>query len=213
MKTRTPYLFWIIGLALGFTGCGSFQVPVTHSPLPPAPNTTKGIILVTSFSDTRAVPDQRHLGEARNTAGLHCAPIVDSQYRTVTDIMTSQFAEALRAAGYQTILPNTDPAHPQLPLRANAVLEGKIRECWLTTSVGVVSYNRVKITIQVQLRQPQTGELLYEKSIARDDEYRSSWKRALRKALDAVLIDVMQDFSSDAFSQALALEVQQTAAR
>lgn len=221
MKKRNPSPLWFLGsslclclcLAVALTSCGSFQLPVSHSPLPPSPSHSKGTVLVHCFSDVRSVENEHHLGEVRNTSGLHCGPIVDSKNRPVAGILTDQFAEVLRAAGYQTIFSNTSFDYPDARNRANAVLQGEVRKCWLITNVGAVSDNAVQISILVQLRQPQTGELLYQKVFAREESYRASWTSALKKTMDAVLADALQNFSSAEFYQAAATGGSQTAAR
>lgn len=213
LRRRWLFRLGVMGLAIGLAGCGAFKLKVTHSPFPPAATEQPGIVWVQSFRDVRPVQDKRIIGILKDGTGRECGSIMDAQNRSVEAIWAQHLSDALQAAGYRTFVKG-EPRIPTNPgAQANVVMEGVVREFWITATSGAVSRNVIQMTVVVQLRHPQTGDLLHEKLITYRGDQLARWKTAIQSAMDTVLAEAIRHFGSAEFAQSVAQGARRTVSR
>ena len=174
------------GLMFLLAGCGTQRFTLKHSPLPAPPDKRDGSVSV-RFADKR--DDKQRIGVLRGGYGNKLGDIV-----TTDDLETSFtkiFTEALEQVGYSVV---SD---------ARATLEGEIREFRIE---GNGWSQNAKEKIRVRLRDRQ-GQILWEKTLVGEDGGMqfgaSSYEKSMNKALDRLLSDAIEEFSSEFFHQSL----------
>jgi hypothetical protein len=113
-------------------GCatGTTRLKVTHDPLDSIANKKQGNILVKTFVDKRKEEDQAFIGNKRNGFGMVLGHVGMEEGVKLDVLLTKYFAEALNAAGYNTVLQSEQEAMPS-PARFNAIVTGEIMEFWM----------------------------------------------------------------------------------
>jgi hypothetical protein len=167
-------------------GCGAQRFTLKHSPLPTPADRRQGRLSVT-FTDKR--DDKQKIGVLRGGFGNKLGDVV-----TTEDLVTSLtrfFTDVLEQSGY-TVVSN-----------AKVTLEGEIRE--FRVEGNGWSQNAVE-KIRVRLRDDR-GEILWEKGLTGEDGGMevgaSSYEKSMNKALDRLLSEGLDEFTSEYFLQSL----------
>lgn len=188
-------------------------VSILHDRIDGTPSVRGGIILVKPFQDGRPRSQRPYIGETHEPP-LPPLPIllipvpsgrfiVERNGANVALVLTSCFAEALKEIGYTSLL-STAPSPSQseiASLSPNAVLEGEIKEFWLTPSWTT----KHLIRVQLKLYDKEGNDLLWEKEIrAEHSEFVGVWSSAafeevIKKALAKALNQAANEFVSDDF--------------
>jgi len=170
--------------ALLLAGCGTQRFTLKHSPLPTPADKRDGSLSI-RFTDKR--DDKQKIGVLRGGYGNKLGDIVTTD--DLVTSLTSIFTDVLERVGYTVV---SD---------AKVTLEGEIRE--FRVEGNGWSQNSME-KIRVRLRDKQ-GMILWEKSLTGEDGGMqlgaSSYERSMNKALDRLLSDALEEFSSEFFHQ------------
>jgi hypothetical protein len=213
----TPVL---IGLCLQ-TGCVSLPLPdqvqsvrVLYSGPEPIQSKRGGTILMRSLVDAREPMLRPYIGEIPPPPQLvpwvpiFFVPlmrgriiIVVDEGTSITTTMTRGLSEALKEAGYTSILPDPSSAPSDSTTMGVAVLEGEIREFWLKPSFTTQHV----VHINLRLKDFRSGRLLWEKELQGEHSKFIGWwnvgefEEVIQKALDIVLSQAGKEFASEQF--------------
>jgi len=185
---RITSLFLLLALSLIVSGCVStIPFEVKHDKLKNPPATRTGTLAIKPFVDSRSVTNALQVGGK----GAKAKPTyIAKQGRPVADIVTDGVREALEKVGYKV---ESSPS-PSLPM-----LEGDMSEFWLTDSWTAVC----NITVKLRLHK-EDGPVLWEKTLKSEDKETWIIPNAMTGAMDTLLKTAMEEFSSQAFADAVA---------
>jgi len=201
----------VIILASFATGCavGVTRVNVTHDSLATIENKREGDILVKQFVDKRK--DTQYIGNKRNMFGMVLGHVGTQEGLKIHDLLTKYFAEALREAGYNAIIQESESAGIAKGIRfdaIDAIVEGEIREFWLDLYMATWH----KVAVLVKALDKDTQQVLWEKEV-RGEEKNVLWvgvaaeyEKVIREALTKALNQAAKEFASEQFYKALKLE-------
>jgi hypothetical protein len=197
----------VIVLAAFAAGCalGVTRVNVTHDSLTPIGNKREGDILVKQFVDKRK--DTRYIGNKRNMFGMVLGHIGTPEGLKIHDLLTKNFAEALREAGYNAIIQGSESAGAK-GVRFDAIVEGEIREFWLDLYMATWH----KVAVLVKALEKDTQQVLWEKEVRAEEKnvlwvgVAAEYEKVIREALTKALNQAAKEFASEEFYKALKLE-------
>ena len=209
-RKQSSYLSLASAIVLaGFaTGCalGVTRVNVSHDSLATIENKREGDILVKQFLDKRK--DTRYIGNKRNMFGMVMGHIGTQEGLKIHDLLTKYFAEALREAGYNAIIQESESAGIAKGVRFDAIVEGEIREFWLDLYMATWH----KVAVLVKALEKDTQQVLWEKEV-RGEEKNVLWvgvaaefEKVMREALTKALNQAAKEFASEEFYKALKLK-------
>jgi hypothetical protein len=195
----------LVGFA---TGCalGVTRLNVTHDSLATIENKREGDILVKQFVDKRK--DTQYIGNKRNMFGMVMGHVGTQEGVKIQDLLTKYFAEALREAGYNAIIQESESPGIAKGNRFDAIVEGEIREFWLDLYMATWH----KVAVLVKALDKDTQQVLWEKEV-RGEEKNVLWvgvaaeyEKVIREALTKALNQAAKEFASEQFYKALKLE-------
>lgn len=178
-----------LGLALLWTGCGTYPVHITRGALPSSSSQRQATLGVAPFKDTRQVENKVAIGLATGGFGNRLGDFTVKDSRPIEAHMQTFFEDALRKVGYE-IVP-TD--------RAAVIVEGEVFEWWMTSGWNIVN----RIGVLVRVRDREKGAVLWEKEIRGQEDDMNSTKNAVRAAVDVTLANAIREFSSLDFYDAV----------
>jgi len=182
----------VLGALFLLTGCETPTLPVrvARGPLPSNYSHREGTVAVAAFRDTRAITKPAVIGISRTASGAHNADFGVKGGKPIETLMQAFFEDALRQLGYETTA----------AVGAKVVLEGEVFEWWLEGS----GFNNVtQIGVLVRLRERERNEVLWEKEVRGQGHNLFSYGAAARAAVDVTLTNVIREFASMEFSQAV----------
>lgn len=189
---------------LGGCAIGTTHLQVAHEPLERIEAKKQGNIQIKPFIDKRK-EDHQYIGNKRNGFGMvlgHVAPVEGVKLES---LLTSYFAEALKEAGYNTVIQDSDPAGKQNEVKFDAVVDGEIVEFWLDL------YMKVWQNIEIKTRaiQPTTQAVLWENTVKADQSNvlwvgaTGEFEKVINEALTKALNQAAKEYASDQFQQAI----------
>jgi hypothetical protein len=195
----------IVFLALFAGGCalGTTRVKVTHEPLDRIENKKKGNILVKQFTDKRE--DTQHIGNKRNAFGMVLGHIGTEEGVKLEALLTSYFAEALKEAGYNAVIQETQSTGVPSQVKFDVIVDGEIVEFWLDLYMAVWH----KVGVKVKAIDPTDQKVLWEKDIRGEEKnvlwfgLASEYEKVIRQALTKALNQAAKEFASDEFSKVI----------
>ncbi len=192
-------------LALLTGGCalGTTKVNVTHEPLVRIDNKKEGNILVKQFVNKRS--DTQHIGNKRNMLGIVLGHIGTQEGVKLEVLLTNYFSEALKEAGYNAVIEETQFSGTPSQVKFDAIIDGEIVEFWLDLYLAVWH----KVGVKVKALDPTNQNVLWEKDI-RGEQTNALWigasseyEKVIREALTKALNQAAQEFASDEFYKAI----------
>lgn len=183
----------IAAVILSNCAIGQSKVNVTHSPLAPAATQRSGTVIVRTFTDSRKGTDKALLGNKRNGYGMVLGSYAIAGGKSVAEVLTGHFAEALTAAGYKAVVSDTATGSP--------TLSGDINEFWLDLFVAV--WHNTGVTLQLKDRG---GRVVWTKDVKTHETnvlwlgIPSEMEKVIRQSLDKALNQTVQDFASAEFA-------------
>jgi hypothetical protein len=150
---------------------------------------------VRQFTDSRTIADKTSVGNKRNGFGMVLGGFSVKGGRSVAETMTDHAADALRAAGYKTVVEGSGR-----PIDA-PVLEGNVREFWLDLYTAV--WHNVGIDLKLK---NSAGAIVWQKRVD-GSETNVLWigvnaeiEKVVRQAIDEMLNEAIAEFATDAFA-------------
>ena len=200
-QVTTVSIVLLVLLALFIGGCafGTTRVNVTHEPLDRIENKKEGNILVKQFVDKRT--DTQHIGNKRNGFGMVLGHIGAEEGVKLEVLLTNYFAEALKEAGYNAVIQETQSASVPSQVKFDVIVDGEIVEFWLDLYMAVWH----KVGVKVKALDPINQNALWEKDIRGDEKNvlwvgaTSEYEKVIRQALTKALNQAAKEFSSDEF--------------
>lgn len=194
-------LFLVVSLALFASGCalGVTRVNVNHDPLNRVENRKDGNILVKQFVDKRK--DPQYIGNKRNMFGMVLGHIGTEEGIKLEVLLTNFFAEALKEAGYNAVIQETQATGIPSQVKFDATVDGEIVEFWLDLYMAVWH----KVGVKVKAIDPTNQNVLWEKDISGEETNvlwigaTSEYEKVIRQALTKALNQAAKEFSSDEF--------------
>jgi hypothetical protein len=197
----------LIGLSaflLGGCAIGTTHLQVTHDPLERIEAKKQGNIQIKTFVDKRK-EDHQYIGNKRNGFGMVLGHVAPEEGVNLENLLTRYFAEALKEAGYNTVIQGSEPAGKQNEVKFDAVVDGEIMEFWLDL------YMKVWQNVEVKTRaiQPATQAVLWESTIKADQSNvlwvgaSGEFEKVINEALTKALNQAAKEYASDQFQQAI----------
>jgi len=192
-------------LALFAGGCalGTTKVNIAHDSLDRIENKKTGNILVNQFVDKRK--DTQYIGNKRNMLGVVMGHIGTKEGVKLEVLLTNYFAEALKEAGYNTVIQEAQTASTPSQVKFDAIIEGEIAEFWLDLYVAVWH----KVGVKVKAIAPTSQNVLWEKDISGEETNvlligaTSEYEKVIRQALTKALNQAAKEFASDEFYKSI----------
>ncbi|HXE98528.1 MAG TPA: hypothetical protein VN642_19150 [Dongiaceae bacterium] len=189
---------------LGGCAIGTTHLQVTHEPLERIEAKKQGNIQIKPFIDKRK-EDHQHIGNKRNGFGMVLGHVAPEEGVKLESLLTTYFAEALKEAGYNTVIQDSETAGKQNEVKFDAVVDGEIVEFWLDL------YLKVWQNIEVKTRaiQPATQAVLWENTIKADQSNvlwvgaTGEFEKVINEALTKALNQAAKEYASDQFQQAI----------
>jgi len=189
---------------LGGCAIGTTHLQVTHEPLERIEAKKQGNIQIKPFIDKRK-EDHQHIGNKRNGFGMVLGHVAPEEGVKLESLLTTYFAEALKEAGYNTVIQDSETAGKQNEVKFDAVVDGEIVEFWLDL------YLKVWQNIEVKTRaiQPTTQAVLWENTIKADQSNvlwvgaTGEFEKVINEALTKALNQAAKEYASDQFQQAI----------
>ena len=192
-------VFIISGCAIGTT-----RLVVTHDPLASVANKKQGTILVKLFADKRKEQDLDIIGNKRNGFGMVLGHVGMQEGVKLDALMTKYFADALNAAGYNTVVQDAQSA-PVPGAQYDAIVTGQIKEFWMDLYMKVWH----KVDINTQALNATTQAVVWEKRVEGDESNvlwvgaTGEYEKVVAAALTKALNQAAQAYASDDFSTAI----------
>jgi hypothetical protein len=183
----------LCAIVLNSCAIGQSKIAVTHSPLAPPAKQRSGTIVVRTFTDSRKDIDKILVGNKRNGYGMVLGSFAIKGGKSVAEVLTGHFADALTASGYKAVV--SDSAS------GSAVLSGDIHEFWLDFYMAV--WHSVGVNLQLK---DGGGRVVWSKDVTSKETNvlwlggNSEMEKVIRQSLDKALNQTVQDFASDAFA-------------
>lgn len=204
LNSKVALTFVILISILG-SGCalGITKINVTHDPLERVENKKEGNILVRQFTDKRK--DTQYIGNKRNIYGMVLGHIGLKEGTKLEVLLTTYFAEALREAGYNAVILESQSTDMSSPVKFDAILDGEIIEFWLDLYFAVWH----KVGVKVRAISPISQIVLWEKDIRGEQTnvlifgIPSEFEKVISQALTKALNQAAKEFSSDEFYNAI----------
>lgn len=195
----------VIFLSLLASGCaiGVTKVSVTHDPFERIENKKEGNILLRQFIDKRK--NTQYIGNKRNIYGVVMGHIGIEEGSKLEVLLTKYFAEALREAGYNAIVQESQSTDMSSQVKFDAIVDGEIIEFWLDLYVAVWH----KVGVKVRAICPINQNVLWEKDIHGEQTNillvgaTSEYEKVIRQALTKALNQAAKEFASDEFYKAV----------
>ncbi len=195
-------IFYFFGLSLvivvvSITGCSLpvTRLDVTHHSITDNENKKQGKILVAMFVDKREEENRDMIGKR---VGLRKGGSLDL-------FLTNFFAQALIAAGYSTVIQDSQPIDLK-PAAYDAVITGEIKKFRVDFSPGQVSHH---VDVTVKALNPENQSVVWEKQIVAEQTNvnwvgaRGEYSKVIDEALTKALNQAASAFASDEFSRAI----------
>lgn len=200
----------LLGLsAILIAGCalGTTSLQVTHDPLERIEPRRQGNIQIRPFIDKRK-ENHEYIGNKRNGFGMVLGHVGLTEGVKLENLLTGYFAEALKEAGYTTVIQDPASAATQNEIKFDAVVEGEIMEFWLDL------YMKVWHNMEVKTRaiQPITQTVLWENTVKADQSnmlwlgVTGEFEKVIRESVTKALNQAARDYASDKFQQAIRVE-------
>lgn len=195
MNTRITRITLAALAAAVLSNCaiGQSKVAVTHSPLAPAATQRSGTVIVRTFTDSRKDIDKALVGNKRNGFGMVLGSYGIKGGKSVAEVLTGHFADALTAAGYKTVVSDTAGGSPALC--------GDIKEFWLDLYGAV--WNNIGVSLQLKDRG---GRVVWTKQVEANKTnvlwvgVPSEIEKVIRESLDKALKQTVDDFAAADFA-------------
>lgn len=192
-------VFMVSGCAIGTT-----QLAIAHYPLDNIENKKQGNILVKQFVDKRKGDNLDLIGNKRNGFGMVLGHVGMQEGVKLDVLMTKSFADALNAAGYNTVV--QDASQVTLPPgRFDAIVTGEIIDFWMDCYMAI--WHRMDVTTQAL--HPENQVVVWEKRIEASQANvlwvgaTAEFERIINTVLTKGLNDAAQAYASDQFYQAI----------
>jgi hypothetical protein len=193
----------VAGLCVGGCAFGTTKVVVGHGALASVATSRQGKILVKPFADRREPAERPYIGNKRNGFGMAFGRVAAAGAKSVPDLLTDCFAEALTQAGYTPIIEGRGKADPAA--KYDAVLEGEIRRFWM--DLYFMIWHNVEVGLT--LKKAPGGQPLWT-GTAHGERTRMLWlgiapefEGVISAALTRALDSAAAQFASDEFFQAV----------
>lgn len=206
-KKHNLYFAFAVTLLFFVSGCaiGTTRLEVTHDPLAKIANMKQGSILVQQFVDKRKEKNLDEIGNKRNGFGMVLGHIGMKEGVKLDVLLTKFFAEALNAAGYNTVIQDTQLTAMNNQTKFDAIVTGEISEFWMDLYMKVWH----KVEVNTKALNPRTQSVVWEKRIEADESNvlwvgaTGEYERVINAALTRALNQAAQAYASDDFYHAI----------
>lgn len=204
-NNRYSWAIFVLGAMLTLTasGCaiGTTRVKISHAALDDVKIQREGNILVKRFTDAREDEKKPYIGNKRNMYGMVLGHIGVEEGVELDMELTGYFVEALRAAGYNASLDESNGEAPPNASGYKVALTGEIQEFWLDLYMAV--WHTVKVT--PKLVSIDSGETLWETEIEASESNtlwvgaRGKYEKVINQATTMALNKAAEEFASEEF--------------
>ncbi len=191
----------VVFLALFAGGCaiGTTRVHIAHEAFDRIEKKREGSVLVKQFTDKRK--DTQYIGNKRNLYGMVLGHIGTEEGVKLEVLLTTYFADALKEAGYNAIIQETQVTSIPNLIKFDAIIEGEILEFWLDLYMAVWH----KVDVKVKAINSRTQKVFWEKDIQGEQKNvlwvgaTSEYEKVINQALTKALNQAAKEFASDEF--------------